>query len=394
MKRKVLVRLAALPFATALVALPAVSGCEVAKEVGCPEFSEEGKFGEDLNIDADVKIFMQASGQLQLVGREMVANVGAACVDIALAAGRDASAWAGKQGVALVQAACPEADAGLSAVLADAQGVSIQFLVEGGECRASLRAATDCYARCDVSGGCTPAQIEAHCEPGKLAGTCNGQCTGTCQGGTVQCQGECSATCAGDCDGNCIGECDGDPSRGRCDGQCVGECTGACNGTCNGACDVQGATCQGTCTGDCSVELQKPYCTGNFQPPECDIDADCRASCDARLQAEAECTPPKVTYDIVGEGTDELRAVAGALEKHLPILLEAAVVRGPDAVEAALALADSATAIVDKAGTLTAKAGLCAAAAADAAVSASIDIQVSVKASASIEGTARAGTGR
>lgn len=393
MKRKMLLRLAALPLVATLGAVPAVSGCDVAKEVGCPEFSAEANFGEALEIDADVKTFMQAAGRLEILGEQMVADVSAACVDIATAAGRDKSAWDGKEGSDLVQAACAEADAGIKAVLAAAGDVSIEFLVEGGECKVSLDATADCYAQCDVSGQCTPAQLEAHCEPGKLAGKCSGECNGSCEGGTVQCQGSCSATCTGSCEGNCVGRCDGADSQGQCSGECVGQCTGTCDGTCSGSCTYTGVTCEGTCHGECSVEFQEPYCEGTFTPPECDLDAECRANCEASVSAQAECTPPKVTYEVVGTGTAELTALADALQKHLPTLILNGIERGKAVADYGNTIKNSAQAIVDKAEGITAKAGVCAAVAADAVASASINIQVSVEASASVSSSASAGAG-
>lgn len=390
MKRKTLVHLAALPLVTALGALPAASGCDVAREVGCPEFSEEAEFGAGLAIDADVRMFMQAAGRIQVLAREMVADVGVACVDIALAAGRDPAAWAGKEGSRLVQAACGEAEAGIREAFAAARGASLEVLVEGGECRVSLDAAAECNARCDVSGECTPAELEVRCEPGKLAGRCEGQCNGACEGGTIECHGTCSATCTGSCAGDCLGTCDGTTSRGACAGQCVGQCTGTCDGTCDGACKYRQLRCGGTCTGECSVEFQEPYCTGNLTPPRCDVDADCRAGCEARLQAEAECTRPRVTVGVVGEGTAQLAAVAGALAAHLPILVQAGFERGQALVDAAASLATSGHAIASAAGELTLKAGVCAAVAAEAAVAASLQIEVSVKASVSVSGSAGA----
>ncbi|MBK8252841.1 MAG: hypothetical protein IPK82_09250 [Polyangiaceae bacterium] len=390
MNRKMMLRLATVPFLVAGAAVPAVSGCDVAKEVGCPEFSAEGEFGANLDIDADVRTFMVAAGTLSVLGDDMVASVSAACVDIATAAGRDPSAWDGKEGSELVKAACDEATLGLDAVFAAAGNASLQVYVTGGECRVDVDASADCYAKCDVSGQCTPGELEVQCEPGKLAGSCSGSCSGSCEGGTIACQGECSATCTGSCNAECIGKCDGADSTGVCNGECVGQCRGTCDGTCSGSCTYQELTCEGTCTGNCSVEFQEPYCTGKIVEPSCDLDAECKAQCEASIQAEAVCTPPDVDIAIVGEGTAELAAVVDALVVHLPILIELGVERGQVAVDAATSLADSGQAIVDKAGELTVKAGVCAAVAADAAIAASINIEVSVKASASVSSSAGA----
>lgn len=393
MKRTMLLRLAALPIVAALGALPVASGCGIAKEVGCPEFDVSQDFGANLEIDANVKTFMQAAGQFDILGQQMVEDVSTACINIATAAGRDPAAWEGQEGSELVKAACAEADLGVQAVLAVGGNASIEFLVEGGECRASINATADCYAQCDVSGQCTPAQLEAKCEPGKLAGKCSGQCNGSCEGGTVQCQGECSATCTGTCVGECIGRCNGQDSQGACDGECEGRCESTCTGTCSGSCEYKELACEGTCHGECTVEFQEPYCEGKFTPPECEIDADCQASCEASVTAQAECTPPSVTYRVVGSGTAELSLLAVALEKNLPILLVNTATRGEALFDTATTLVTSGEAIVSSAGDLTAKAGICASLAAEAAATASLNVKVSVEASASVTSSASAGVG-
>jgi hypothetical protein len=391
MNRKMLVRLGASSLVTACGALPGLSGCDVAREVGCPEFSEEGDFGARLELDADVRAFMVASGRIQVLAEQMIADVGVACVDIALAAGRSPAAWAGKEGPQLVQAACAEAEAGIRSAFESARGASLAILVDGGQCSVRVEAAADCFARCDVSGECSPGELEVQCEPGKLAGRCEGACNGSCEGGTVACHGTCSATCTGRCAGDCVGTCDGRESpRGACAGECIGQCTGSCDGSCNGSCEYQQLSCEGTCTGQCSGELKAPHCTGNVTPPSCDLDADCKAACEASVQAEASCTPPRVGVKIVGEGTRELALVAEALATHLPVLVQAGFERGQALVEAVASLAESGKEIASAAGELTLKAGVCAAVAAEAAVTASIHIEVSVQASASISTAAGA----
>ena len=389
MKRKMLLRLATVPFVLALGAVPGISGCEVLGDAACPEW--EADYGASLGseVSADVKTFMTAAGTFSELADEMVVKVSTACINIATATKRDPSAWEGKEGADLVQAACDEADAGMKAVLDAAGDISIEFLVTGGECKASISATSECYAKCDVSGECTPAQLEAKCEPGKLAGSCSAECTGRCEGGNVQCQGACSATCTGTCGGNCIGRCDGTESSGECAGTCEGQCTGSCDGTCSGSCEVQGVTCEGTCHGDCSVEFQEPYCEGSFQPPECNLDAECKANCEASIQAEAVCTPPKVEFNIVGTGTADLEALAVAIEANLPEILLYAYERGAVLKDTATTLVASGEAVANSVGELSAKAVSCVALAVDAAASASIKVEVSVSVSAKVSGTAQ-----
>src|SRR5690242_9349843 len=256
MKRKMLLRMAALPFVFAVGAAPGLTSCNVIGDAACPEGGVDYDASLGAEVSTDVRTVMVAAGTFSELADEMVAKASTACITIAVATGRDSSAWEGKEGGDLVQAACDEANTGMQAVLDAAGDISIEFGVEGGECHASITATGDCYAKCDGAAECTPAQLEAHCEPGKLAGSCSGECTGRCDGGTINCQGSCDATCTGSCDANCIGRCDGNESSGACAGQCDGQCTGKCDGTCSGSCEYQAASCTGTCHGECSVEFQ------------------------------------------------------------------------------------------------------------------------------------------
>ncbi len=392
MKRNMLLRLAALPFVVALGAAPGLTGCEVIGDATCPEWKADYGASLSADVDVNVKTFMVASGQFSELADEMVAKISAACANIAVSAGRDKSVWEGKEGADLVEAACNEADLGIKAVLAAAGDISIEFGVEGGECKASLDVAANCYAECDVDGKCTPAQLEAKCEPGKLAGKCSAECSGSCSvdGGSVECTGSCGATCTGTCSGDCIGRCDGNESSGQCAGMCDGQCTATCEGSCSGRCeyDAPSATCEGTCHGECSVEFEGPSCEGKIQPPECEINADCQAGCDAQVQADLVCEPPVVTYKVVGSGTAELTALAAAIETNLPEILIYAYERGTVLKDTGVTLVASGKAIVDGTAELSAKAVSCAALAAEAAASASIKVEASVSVSASVSASA------
>jgi hypothetical protein len=389
MNRKTLLRLAALPFVIAAGAAPNLTGCGTLSDVACPEWGVDYGASLGTQVSADVRTFMVAAGTFSELADEMVAKVSTACINIAVATGRSSSAWDGKEGGDLVQAACDEADAGMQAVFAAAGDISVEFLVEGGECKASITATGDCYATCEGAAECTPAQLEAKCEPGKLAGSCSGECTGSCDGGTIACQGSCDATCTGSCDANCIGRCDGTESSGACAGECDGQCTGSCDGTCSGKCEYQAVTCEGTCHGDCSVEFQEPYCEGKFTPPECNIDVDCKASCDASIQAEAVCTPPKVSFNVIGTGTADLTALAAAIETNLPDILLYAYERGVLLKDTGVQLVTSGEAIANGSAELSTKAVACLVPAVAAATDASIKVEVSVSVSASVAGTAQ-----
>jgi len=380
------IRLVAAPAFILGLGLTAGIGCSDVADIvdGCDEFRADAQWGANLDIDYRVTSFMGASGAFITLADQMIVDVTSACEGIAVAAKRDPSAWNGKEGSARLESACKEAEAGFDAVLQANANVKLAALVEGGHCEASLDAAAECNARCDVSGKCTPAQLEAKCEPGKLAGSCSADCTGTCTadvGATVECKGECSATCNGVCSGACSS---GDSNN------CNGRCAGTCEGTCSGSCELESnatVQCGGTCRGGCSVEFQEPRCEGKITPPECDLDADCQSSCRAQVQANAQCTPPKVTIELTAGASADVLAFAEALEVHLPKLIVNGVERGQAALDAGQVLVNVGQNL-QGAITSSGKALVCATTAATAALDASVEVQVSVQASASIGGKA------
>jgi hypothetical protein len=133
------------------------------------------------------------------------------------------------------------------------------------------------------------------------------------------------------------------------------------------------------------------------------MSADCKAHCDAKVQAKAECTPAQVGVKI--EGSADATAAATyktALEKNLPIILKIAIGIG----ERGMKMAGNVQASVDglqatikgssKGGPLmAAKLVGCVAApfkgAVDAAGSLKANVSVSVDVKASASGSAHAG---
>ncbi len=383
-------RYAAAPVLVLGLGLTAFAGCSSDSPLGCEEFSAGSRWGADADVDIQLRAFMTAAGSFSELGDKMVADVTTACEGIATATKQNASAWEGKEGNDRVTAVCNAAKAGIEATLQANASAELVVLVEGGRCEASLDAAAECNARCDVSGTCQPGQLEATCEPGQLSGQCTAECSGECTaevGATVQCTGRCSAVCEGDCAGNC--------SATGAGGKCAGRCDGTCSGTCSGSCEIEAGAkvqCSGSCKGDCSVDFQAPRCEGKVEPPSCDLDADCEASCQAEVQAEASCTPPKVTIEFTGgSNAQDLLDLAAALETHMPTLLVNAVERGKAAVDSVQILVDVG-ANLEGAATASAKAVSCTAAAVSAAARASAQVNVSVEASVSVSGSASGST--
>ena len=380
-----------------LLGIVSVGGCsDVAGALeGCDkDFTAEAQWGANLDIDTRVKSFMGASGALVTLSTAMVNDVTDACVGIATATKRDAKKWEPLEGADRLKMACDEANLGMDEVLKANANISIGLLVEGGGCEVNLGASATCNAKCDVTGKCTPAQLEAKCEPGQLAGTCSAQCSGSCTakaGATVACDGACSAACTGTCTARAgtTGKCSSYDMNGNCTGRCDGDCAGTCSGTC----DVKtGASvqCDGSCRGECTVALTAPRCEGKLTPPECDLDVDCESSCRAQVQAEAVCTPPTVKIEVNGGASADFTALVGALETHLPRLIQNIGVRGEATLDAANTLVTVGQHL-DDAITSSGKAFVCTTLAATASLNASIEVKVSVEASASVGGRA-AGT--
>ncbi len=378
-----------------------------AKAAGaCPDVSSiaaiakvdwAAEFGIDAAVGAKLKSGVMAAVSLDSFAAKLDADLKAACGGLAgdLGAGGD---------FADGKAAC---DAAIKAMV-DIKGqlgagFKVAIDVQPPHCAASMDAMADCAAECDAE--LEPGSVKVECEPGKLSGTCEAQCSGTCEmSAAATCEGTCNGSCSakfeGTCGGDCTGRCDGKKVKGAaCEGTCKGECSagasGSCGGECSGSCELSGsATCEGTCRGECSAEMKAPKCEGEMTPPK--ASAECEAHCDAQVQAEVECTPPRIAVRIEGAANAELAAkYKAALENNLPAVLNIAI----GMKDQALSVAADAKAVVDgvqaTVGQLKASPAIgarvtaCVAAPfkaafdAAASVKANVNVSVEVKASAS-----------
>ncbi len=241
-------------------------------------------------------------------------------------------------------------------------------------CEVSVNAYSQCIAECEAT--VDPGQVQVSCEGGEIRGRCDAQCQGSC---AVDVSGQCSGVCEGACNGAC--------SASGPDGSCAGRC----DGTCEGRCVVSAqASCQGECRGGCSVAYREPYCTGRVRPPS--ASARCRASCDARIEAEARCTPGHASLS-VESGLDaaqqeRLARVQRAMREGVSQILAlrervqrlqqsgAEIIRiAPEVPQAAMAVSLNAVACASAAAAATAEAA--------ASLSVSVEVSVSFSASAS-----------
>lgn len=236
--------------------------------------------------------FMAATYELHQAAEDAQRSLLVACRSMGEALEMPAAELSG-EGTEGMRAVCTAVSERLRTELAAAREGSettVEVRTSPPHCEARFDAYASCAAECDVN--VQPGQLEMQCEGGELRGGCTGECSGRC---AVDVSARCEGTCEGICDGTC--------SAQGADGSCAGTCDGTCRGEC--VTDAS-ATCSGECRGSCSVEWQEPYCTGSYTPPQ--VDADCRAACEARVEASMECTPG--TAELVVTGGPDAEAEA------------------------------------------------------------------------------------
>jgi hypothetical protein len=148
--------------------------------------------------------------------------------------------------------------------------------------------------------------------------------------------------------------------------------------------------CEGeaTCKGGCDVDYEEPKCEGKLDPPECTMDADCKAGCEGRASLEAKCTPPRIV--ITGTANADF---AASLEAHLPAIYgvraklelvgEAAGKVGDAALSLAGELAGSVGCLADYGESFLAQLR--------ASADVSVEVQASASASAEVSGSTSGG---
>jgi hypothetical protein len=372
------------------------------------EAIESFDFGKEFNLKADVaakiKAGMGAAAEMQALKVKIDGELTTACGNLAKDLGDTGSYKDAQEACHAAMKVMGEVKAKMGAK------ATVALDVTEPKCGVDVQAYGECAGHCDAT--VKPGSAEIKCEGGKLQGSCSGQCEGECEASaSAACSGECSGSCDADikgtCSGTCQGKCDGKATTagagGECAGTCEGKCTGnvkaECKGKCGGSCHMKAAaSCQGTCTGKCSVAMQAPKCTGKVEPPQ--MSAECKAKCDARVNAHAECTPPHLALRIAGSADAKAEATfRAAVEKNLPAILKVAIGTGKHVEELAgnmKVVIEGVQASVQGAGDaitvgkLTACIGAPVKGALDAvaSVQASVKVSVNVQASASASGSA------
>jgi hypothetical protein len=325
----------------------------------CPELAGGGsalraKFTGDAALNAKIGAFVQAAKDLVALSARMDAEVTSACQRMGADLGVAPAQMQATEGVAASTAACNAVSAQIGAALQG--GVTFKASYTPPKCEVNTAAHASCNGHCKVE--VEPAQIVAKCDPGKLSG---------------QCQGTCKGRCDGTCNGTCQGECTAKDAQGKCTGQCNGTCQGSCSATCHASCDG---------------EWRAPRCEGSVTGPE--VDADCKASCDASAKITAQCTRPALDLQ-ASANAEALGKVIATLRANLPTLISAQFRIGKEVagdLQTLVRIGGQLRSRLEGAG---GKAVACVSAAASAVASASVSMNVSFKASASVSGKAGVG---
>lgn len=391
-------------------------GCPA--DLNDPSAIMQANFGMKGELEGKVKAALSAGATLKALAVEVEGDVSLACGNLAKDLGatddqiKPAEEGPGKK----AEAACGIAVKLLGQVKAKAKiEGKLNVKVVPPKCSASMNAMASCAGECNAD--IKPGEAKVSCEGGEISGKCDAECKGSCQvEAGAKCEGKCSGSCEGSCEadfsgtcgGACEGKCDGQAStagdknkgacKGKCDGKCSasakGQCGGKCGGKCSASCEVTGqAKCEGSCSGGCSAEIKEPKCSGTVKPPE--MSAECKANCDAKVNAKVECTPASVSISF--SGAADVKAAAqlkGAIEKNLPGILKVTLgmkARLEGALASVKASIEGVKAAVSGGGSAGLKIAGCFAASLQAQAQASVSINVSVKASASASGEAGAG---
>jgi hypothetical protein len=309
------------------------------------------RYSANARANAKVAAFVAASADLVHVSLEMERLAAGACYRIGIDLGlTDAQLRpAGDRPGAPAQAACGAAAARIDEILR--LGVQVSVQATPPQCEANLDAKARCDGACNVE--LDPGAIVAQCEPARLSGYCQGRCVGQCDG---------------NCQGDCQGQCTARDAAGRCAGRCQGTCSGGCDATCHARCEGQ---------------WQAPRCEGSVRPPS--ADAECNASCSARANLQARCSPARVDVQ-ASQNTEQVARLVATLRANLPDLLLAEIGLGKRVLQDARALVAVGAELPRVVGQAGAEAVACMAAASSACVTATARIDVSVQASASVAG--------
>jgi hypothetical protein len=361
----------------------------------CIEFHQTTS-GVTAEVDAKVKVFMEAAADFEKVAAEAKVDVQNACASVATDLGAE-NTWAGLGDVDAAMSneqhtgACDAAARRIGEIMDQSSTVSFALMVTRGSCHCDFDALTACDESCDVDQACEPGDVETRCEPGQVSTHCEGSCMASsfCEGTeelAANCMGHCESTCVGQCDGECIAA-DGTTTMN--DPNCHGKCASSCNGACQGACEVtaqQGVECgaEVRCRGTCSGTATDPICESVITPADCSANQECHDSCSAKIAANPICDPTRVELFADAGASSDVHALVDTINKNFSKLWTLAETKGPIIVQAVENLAVTGEAVAHATGDLSGKSLSCAKTASQAATTAAATIRVVTSASANV----------
>jgi hypothetical protein len=296
-----------------------------------------GDFGAGASAQK-LESFMSASVAFMGAAQDLHGVLLDACQDIGRRLGIPEERMALPSGEPDVRTACAAASAGLRAELQDLRvQAQLEVVVEATppHCDIRVDAYAQCAAQCDAT--VDPGKLEVQCEGGELVGRCNGDCRGDCRVGGSWVAGQ--------------------------------------------------ARCEGLCRGDCSVAFAEPRCTGTVRPPK--VEAECEAACNAKLDAEARCTPGEAHVSVRGAVasniSERVANVRGAVE-GAGVAVLATRAKLERLVGSGKLLLRAADDVPKAVGEIGVAAAACAAESAAGIINASASISVSFEASVSVSG--------
>ncbi len=383
-------------FGSALVAfVVAASGCTVdvndvvsdtQENLTCEDFSAEGKI--DADLDANVKVFMEATAELKTISAELRAQTKQTCANIALDLGAEDTWSAVDDENEATKVACDAAAVKVNAIINAHAEANFALVVTRGYCRQDFEQIKECDRVCKQEETCDSGSVETRCEPGQLSVVCEGKCklSAECQGTAevaANCMGQCESTCQGECKGTCVKP---DGTKTENDPSCNGKCSAACNGKCKGLCKVEaqaGIECGANvrCKGECEGKWTEPVCETKCIPPKCTVDTHCYDSCTTRVEAKTVCEPTRVELFCNGSVSVEVQKLQATLNANLGVLIDVGDVKGKQVLAAANKLSVTGEAVANVTGKMSVKSHACAVAGAKEAVTAVGRIKVGVEGS-------------
>lgn len=388
----------------AALAVPACTVKNVEDAVGvdsqdleCRELSVSGTV--DAKFDADLRVFMEASLDLERVSGEIKVAVRDACTRIALDLGApDTFSNLGDEDAAITNGnrtgACDVAAARIEAIMTAHASANFSAQYIRGGCRQDYEEVKKCDQQCKEVETCEPGTVEERCTPGELSAVCQGKCKAQaeCKGTAdlpANCMGKCESECQGECKGTCTTR---DGKKTENDPNCRGKCSASCNGKCRGLCKVEapeGIECGADirCKGGCEATYTAPACETHCTPPKCTVSTSCWESCTSRTEAKTVCEPSRLEiYADVSVHADVQKLVT-TLNANLSVLAETADVKGKIAANACERLVTAGNAVVNGTSKVDVKAYSCAGAAAKKAAVSASRLQASVSGAAAVVGT-------